>query len=90
MQGPQRDSESADILTYFGEWHKSEFPGYQPGNVLPEEAGEGYAPPPPLPVRQRTCIANKKRWSEVWQLNNTNKSQVVKNNMNCLFCYSTH
>ena len=38
MQGLRRDSGSADILTYFGEWHKSEFPGYQPGNVLLEKA----------------------------------------------------
>ena len=51
MQGLWRDSGSADILTYFGEWHKSEFSGYQPGNVLPEKAGEGYGPhgPPPPP-----------------------------------------
>ena len=50
MQGPRRDSDSADILTYFGEWHKSESPGYQPGNVLSEKAGEGYGPlPPPNP-----------------------------------------
>ena len=42
MQRPRRDSDSADILTYFGEWQKSEFPGYQPGNVLREKAGEGY------------------------------------------------
>ena len=49
MQGPRRDSDSADILTYFGEWQKSEFPGYQPGNVLPEKAGEGYGPLPPPP-----------------------------------------
>ena len=65
MQGPRRDSDSADILTYFGEWHKSEFPGYQPGNVLLDKAWEGHGPLPPPPVRQRTCIANKKRWSEV-------------------------
>ena len=51
MQGPQRDSESADILTYFGEWHKSEFPGYQPGNVLLDKAWEGHGPLPPPPVR---------------------------------------
>ena len=51
MQGPRRDSDSADILTYFGEWHKSEFPGYQRGNVLSKKAGEGYDPlsPPPPP-----------------------------------------
>ena len=47
MQGLRRDSGSADILTYLGEWHKSEFLGYQPGNVLPEKAGEAYGPPPP-------------------------------------------
>ena len=42
MQGLRRDYGSPDILTYFGEWHESVFPGYQPGNVLPEKAGEGY------------------------------------------------
>ena len=96
MQGPRRDSDSADILTYFGEWHKSESPGYQPGNVLSEKAGEGYGPlpppnppAPPPPVRQGTCIANKKWWSEVWQLDNINISQVATNNMNCLFSYNT-
>ena len=69
MQGLRRDSGSADILTYLGEWHKSEFLGYQPGNVLPEKAGEAYGPPPQhththththTEVRQGTCIANKK------------------------------
>ena len=40
MQGLRRDSGSADMLTYFGEWHESFFPGYQPSNVLPEKAGD--------------------------------------------------
>ena len=50
MQGPRRDSDSADILTYVGEWHKSEFPGYQPGNVFLEKVEEGYAPLSPHPT----------------------------------------
>ena len=60
MQGPRRDSDSADILTYFGEWQKSEFPGYQPGNVLPEKAGEGYAPPLPPPRSSRDLHCQQK------------------------------
>ena len=101
MQGLRRDSGSADILTYLGEWHKSEFLGYQPGNVLPEKAGEAYGPPPPQHTHTHThthtqrfvrgpALPTKKWWSEVWQLNNMNISQVATNNMNCLFCYSTH
>ena len=46
MQGPRRDSDSADIWQC---WHSDifwrmahEFPGYQPGNVLSEKSGEGY------------------------------------------------
>ena len=44
MQAPRRDFDSADILKYFGEWNKSEFLGYQPGNVLSKKVGEGYGP----------------------------------------------
>ena len=90
MQDPRRDSDSADILTYFGEWHKSESPGYQPGNVLSEKAGEGYGPSTPTPFVRGPALPTKNddQTYDNWAISNI--SQVATNNMNCLFCYSTH